>query len=61
LILQLKSQRVKTKDEPCYELKLKSESKEITLYRVYTRKLDRVLVTKCLSYIYLKNIYIICY
>jgi len=39
----------------CYELKLKSESKRITLYRVYTRELDGVPVTKCLPYIYLAN------
>jgi len=38
-----------------YELKLKSKSERIILYRVYIRELNGVLSTKCLFYIYLAN------
>ena len=46
---------VVTLEYECYELKLKSKSERIILYRVYIRELNGVLSTKCLFYIYLAN------
>jgi len=46
---------VVTLEYGCYELKLKSKSERITLYRVYIRELNRVSSTKCLFYIHLAN------
>ena len=37
------------------QLKTQSQVNKRTLYRVYTRELNRVPDTKCLSYIYLAN------